>query len=195
MAKQLRQIVENKNWKPENDDESEVLYHVSPHDFTQFRPFSHFGTSYAARTIADQSYDSDFNKHEKTHNYTVRLKMGKVLDANIDLAHHGFEFDHPTAYATVLHREGHIDHRDHTRLQEKLKAEPELVKQYELLANHVRKMGYNTIRYTNHMEDEGSKSYVITHPSQVRILKKTYGPLNLNRLESPKQNKIVREYE
>lgn len=82
--KKLREILESKEWSSQ-EGESEVLHHVSPHNFKEFRPFSHFGTADAARTIAQQ------NDIEKSHNYTVRLKMGKVLDANIDLAHHGYE--------------------------------------------------------------------------------------------------------
>jgi hypothetical protein len=162
-------------------DESEVVHHASNSDFTEFHPLSHFGTANAARAraIYDTEPEDEGKKRTKPKNlYTARIKLGKVAHiADTDDEHT------PITILDSLHDAGHIDkasHREYTTAMHKLHTDED---RKAVLLNALKKHKINTISYNNTVEDPGSRSYIISHPSQVRLLQKTKSPVDAVRGE------------
>lgn len=144
------------------DNESEIVHHVSPSqkDFSTFRPMSHFGSAAAARSIAKAV--SDMLDNPRIHHYSARISLGKVHELPDD--HDGYGETHsPDSIARVLHKQGIISREE--------ASEPTHTRNHASIARLVRSKGIHTLRYRNNIE--GGHSYIITHPSQVRILSKT----------------------
>lgn len=152
------------------DGESEIVHHVSPHNFNEFKPLSHFGSHEAARDIGRQiksdteNFTQDgfgYKKPEdgKLKYYSARIKLGNVAHVS------DTQEDHIPAISHELHTNGHISKEDH----EHIKGNPTK----ENLLHILKKNNINTISYNNEFEgNKPSKSYMITHHSQVRVLKK-----------------------
>lgn len=162
--KKLRDIVENKNYKPQ-EDESEIVHRVVPDgNFgDHIHPLSHFGTKATSRSFLVQrssNYDSDDHKF---HVYSGRIKLGNVIHVD-DIGEHDTH-----NFAEQLHDNGHISTKDHEKIQNSEVDSPEAM---SLLVNALKKRNINTIAYRNEYESVGDKSYVITDPSQFRILRK-----------------------
>jgi hypothetical protein len=156
--------------------ESEVVHHSSFDNFDKFHPLSHFGTHKAARerhSTLKFGYPEDYD-HLKPVTYTARLKLGHVVDLpDVDADHSLYGIAHQ------LHSAGHISEKQRDHLHNTLKGLGDKSHQF---GHELNKMGINTMRYENEAEDPGSKSYIITHPDQVRILKKSVGAkININR--------------
>lgn len=54
----------------------------------------------------------------------------------------------------------------------------------KILLDFLKRRKIDTIAYKNRVEDPGSTSYIITHPKQVRLLRKTKAPINVKRGEA-----------
>jgi len=154
-------------------DESEVVHHASDHDFTEFHPLSHFGTSNAARARAVFNI---VTASRPKNLYTARIKLGKVAhivdDGN----------DHTPEYILHgLHDAGHITSNHYDKTFEKMKNTPSVEGRKKIVLDTLKKRKINTIIYKNRIEDPGSNSYIITHPSQVRILSRSTSRVNVRR--------------
>lgn len=158
-------------YKPEKH-ESELLYHISPHDIESFNHLSHFGTKIAARQRGHEK------GYTKLHQYTVRLKLGNVK--NIDDTGSNEPYD----IVDSLYNNGHISKDEHANLRNTFdEYEPET--HAKKLSLFLRKKNIHTLSYINDFEDRGKKSYIITHPSQVRIIHKGHGFISKrNKLEN-----------
>lgn len=171
--KKLRDIIESKYQA--QDEESELVHHVSSHEFSEFKPLSHFGSREVARDIGHAIYrdtkgftQDGFGYKKppdgKLKYYSARIKLGNTVHIS-DVVE-----DYPPAISGELHNHGHISKEDHDYVQKNPNKES--------LLHVLKKNNINTISYDNEFEgDKPSKSYIITHQSQVRILKK--GNLNL----------------
>lgn len=167
-------IQEKAEWNKE-EDESEVLHHSSEHDFQQFRPLSHFGTKNAARARA---YDIGTSEHDSPpdfHHYTVRLKIKKSAEVK-DRGEH-----HPEGIASDLKAGGHINQEELSAFRKKMKGLPNSNSNQAHLLDLLKSKGIDTLHYQNKIEDQGSKSYIITDPKQVRILRKGKSAINADR--------------
>lgn len=167
-------VTENAKWHIKHPDDSEVLHHGSTgtSDIKEFRPFSHFGTKHAARArLAGMSRDPNA-KHSI---YSVRLRLGKTVHVS-DVE----EVHDPIHVANVLHLAGHISNEEHLHMHQTFG-----MKDDETDYNHLRQVlkqkGINSVSYTNSLEDAGSKSYMITDPKQVRVLRKSDANINIGR--------------
>lgn len=109
--------------------------------------------------------------------YTTRLKLGNV--AHIE----DVQDDHFPTIAQELHNKGHISKEDHQSVIDANKIDAgngNTAK--ETLLGVLKKNNIDTISYNNEYEGDGtSKSYMITHPSQVRVLKKGNLDISKNR--------------
>lgn len=149
-----------------HDGESEIVHHVSSSkkDFSKFRPMSHFGNASAARSIAREIPNTSDDDNPRIHHYSSRIHLGKVHDLPDDHDdNEGGEDHNPRSIARVLQSQGVISKdeasdRKHT-------------KNHASIARLLRSKGIHTLRYKNNVE--GGHSYIITHPSQVRVLSKT----------------------
>jgi hypothetical protein len=160
-----------------NEGESKVLYHAThiPFNGNKFRPFSHFGTKDAARSRASRINEQN-PKAKSFDTYSTRLRLGTTVDIPDPIEHS------PKKIATLLHKHGHIDKNDYRKIINAMSSHDDDKNKYKELASHLRDKGIHTISYTNEVEDPGNKSYMITHPNQVRVLKKTEGSsLNMER--------------
>ena len=161
--KTFKIFLESAEYKAQ-DGESEIVHHVSPHDFNEFRPLSHFGTKHAARHRAIDMRDnyntnSDENYKHPMHYYSSRIKLGNVAQIDDESEHH------PHEIANSLLSNGHITDEEHKHiLSDKEGTKP--------LLDILKKKNIHSLSYENGHEDAGSASYIITHPDQVRILKK-----------------------
>ena len=150
------------------EGESEVVHHLTTKNFdpNSFRPLSHFGTKKAARDVIKNRVELETDKPiEKTKpkHHAVRLSLGNVVTVKDNGDYHS-----PAAFSKSLHKAGHLDAKQaaaHERLGHNLTN--------KRIASDLRKNGIHTIKYKNNIEDPGSTSYMITHPSQVRPLRST----------------------
>ena len=175
-------LKEAKEWAAK-EGESEVVHHYTKTDVNSFMPFSHFGTHQAARErAASMEFDPG-----KSQVHSVRIKLGNTVHIP-DLGGH-----YPEEIASGLREHGHITDEDHQHLKTKFATfnqqlekptrddrswlHPEQQAKASYLAHYLRnKKGIHTISYENDQEDEGSTSYMITHHSQVRKLRKSSSP-------------------
>ena len=143
--------------------ESDIVHHSSNASFDKFRPLSHFGTHRAAREISrsTQSYEGP------AFTYSARLKLGNVMKTK----------DHGRAWNGGLLN----DLLDNGKLTTKewnhhrsIALDGDGPDKNAYVASVLRSKGIHSIEYHNRIEDiKGGKSYIITHPDQVRILKKS----------------------
>jgi hypothetical protein len=169
MAKQLRDLIEGD------------LHHVSPRDdIEQFHPLTHFGTSKAAFQAGKYKNRADNAEGRPSTHYKVRINKGNVLKLRGDSGEHT-----PSSILYSLTHTGHISHDEYLHHHEKIKeldhkhggdtwSKPSLQAK-EYAANVIRSKGFHTLEYKNHFEHPGSKSYMITHPSQVTVRDKHVG--------------------
>lgn len=165
------------------DGESAVVHHASPSDFDQFKPLSHFGTANAARARAVSVGQSP---EEKKHLYSARLKLGKTVRIGDSLRNHK-----AMDIALSLHQAGHMNHKGYTGMRDKMKTMEEPERQKHLVS-YLKKRKIDTIQYRNGVEDPGSTSYIITHPKQVRLLRKSEAPINVKRGEAKLKEDVNR---
>jgi len=162
------------------EDESEIVHHLSPFKFKKFKPLSHFGTRQAAREIIktrDEYFDEEGEPYDldpsKIYHYAAKIKLGNIAEIEDDGEDHN-----PQTISYALHRAGHItdsQRNEHEKLGD------ELTNQHVVKA--LRENDIQTVSYKNAREDKGSTSYMITHPSQVRVIRQTgkYSKLNLDK--------------
>lgn len=168
------QFINESSYQPREDEEdSIVVHHSSPNKFGKFRPISHFGTRNAARERAFNLKHTDGRTDkDEMHGYTVRLKKGNTLH----FQPMEDDDDEQTVHSLTdtLHKHGHInkDQRDDVH------SKKNNIHAAKALGKHLNSNGIHTISYTNRNEDRGSTSYVATHPSQVRVLKR--GKIKMN---------------
>lgn len=155
------------------DGESDVVHHASSHDFDEFRPLSHFGTASAARARA---VTPGSDPREAKHLYSARIRTGNVVRIGDDSKNHT-----PSSLLHSLHKAGHISVNNYIKLDDKMRASSDDGERSKILLDHLKRRKINTISYKNTVEDPGSTSYIITHPKQVRILRKTKAPVNVER--------------
>jgi len=156
--------------------ESELVHHTASASFNKFKPMAHLGTANAARARAVTklygSYKNINNPHPVNH-YVGRIKLGKTMTIQDTGADH--EYDILDALVRKKHaKQSHVDN---------FKKKNFGYKDYPArVAKFVRSKGVHTIKYKNEYEDPGSTSYIITHPKQVRLIRKKKNALiNLQR--------------
>lgn len=187
------------------DGESEILHHTSPHDFNEFKPFSHFGTKQAAGARAIDMFDGDTTKN-KTNIYSVRLKKGneaRIGDpklSSFDIDDEDINPDEYTdkakGYLYNLHTFGHITKQEHDTLNKKYESMPDEESRINHLSNYLRtNKNIHTLTYGNTEEDPGYDSHIITHPDQVRILRKSYGKINTTKDNDGFSKKYPKEFQ
>ena len=54
----FRDFIAESTYKAQSG-ESEILHHLTPHKFDQFKPMSHFGTAQASRSLMKFRMDDD----------------------------------------------------------------------------------------------------------------------------------------
>lgn len=176
--KTLKKVLAESYKYHKRSGESEIVHHISKTDKDisgHFYPLSHFGTANAVRAVATGVHES---KPQRI--YSVRIKLGNVVHLNTDPGSH-------TAYEIVrlLHHERHITKREADELQDHMDghADCDSALSHQLAVKHK----INTISYTNGFEHPGSTSYIITHPSQVRVLRSSI-PINIDRKRRGRAN-------
>lgn len=155
-------------------NESEVVYHATPHNFVQFNPLSHFGTKKAAGARA-LDLVTDYDRHidpsdRKLNVIAARLNLGNVVDIT-DSGDHTF-------------RDLVIDLREGGYITD---SEAREVRNAQDLLELLDYKDIQTLRYTNEFEDPGSTSYIITNPAQVRVLRRSI-PAHVNYEKYKKYN-------
>jgi thioredoxin reductase (NADPH) len=152
--------------------EGRLLWHgsKSPEPVEKFHSLSHFGTKNQVRQVHGRSGKvKSFN--------AVRIKHGKSFNTN-DIRDHD-----PESLLHHLHTKGMFSKGEYDTHWNKIKDirskskrvyhhPKNTVDQNEYLASKIKEKGFDTIRYKNRYEDKGKTSYIITHPDQVRTLKK-----------------------
>jgi hypothetical protein len=171
--------------------ESEILHHVSKNNSfrSKFNPLSHFGTADAARDRAisiknrlrsarwiNSGWGNKAVPSKFTH-YEVRLRLGKVKrieDTGLEI---------PWEYLIAFAKAGIIAPREkkfHMDIIDKNKAG---MPWPDYLVSLVKKKGIDTLIYKNTTEDPGKLSFIITDPSQVRVLhRQSHVKINYGRL-------------
>lgn len=157
-----------------DDGESEVVHHSSDTDFSSFHPLSHFGSPAAARARAVSSKNA--SAEEPKHLYSARLKLGRTVSISDDGEDHK-----PASILHSLHKAGHISAHHYLGYDDKMRAASDEEGRKKILLDILKKRKIDTIRYKNDVEDAGSTSYIITHPKQVRLLRKSNSPVNVKR--------------
>lgn len=167
MARRLKEIIES------------FLHHVSPSNHDEFHSLSHFGTSKAAFQAGRSKNASGNASFRPANHYKVKLNKGNVHKLSHDSGEH-----YPHGIVDQLHKEGVFsaaERNTHSRALDDIHqkhgvsrwtSHPE-AKQY--VGDAIRKKGIHTLEYKNSHEHPGSKSYIITHPSQVTVVKKHTG--------------------
>lgn len=178
----------------------EVVHHISPFDIKNddFHPLSHFGTYKAARTVGSQTHHDEYIKHgegatkqeyrERFH-YKARL-VNHLKTVHLDedpLEHTPMYFVHALRRAGVFSDEEAQKHSDNLSTLHREHGSPNHIEAKQYVADAAREKGVGMISYTNDVEDKGKKSYVITHPNQVKVLKKT--PIEVKNSILPKDNR------
>ncbi len=158
------------------EGESSVVHHASDQDFDQFRPLSHFGTANAARARAVSVGQSS---KEPKNLYSARIRTGNVVRIGDDTENHT-----PASILHSLHKAGHVTVSHYIKMDDKMRAASSEGERSKILTDFLKKRKINTIAYKNRVEDPGSTSYIITHPNQVRLLRKTKAPINVKRGEA-----------
>lgn len=149
---------ENVAWR-QQDGESEIVHHVTHNSFSKFLPFSHFGSHGAARAVGSDKRIS--NDDISMRHIAARIKLGNVAHIK-DTPHHDGH-----SIAKLLHDAGHFSDNDMRDFNQTG------LDRHEFIKKRLKQKGINTLAYKNEYEDKGSTSYMITHPSQVRVLRKT----------------------
>jgi hypothetical protein len=147
--------------------ESEILHHLTPHKFDQFKPMSHFGTAQASRSLMKFRMDDDNVKGKAIIHHAVRLKLGNVRHMEADQTNSGHR---PDVVNDMLYQNKIISRKQYETNKKKGRS----LTNYDL-ARTLKSNNIQTIAYKNEFEDPGSTSYIITDPKQVRRLQ-----LNLN---------------
>jgi hypothetical protein len=155
------------------EGESSVVHHASDQDFDQFRPLSHFGTANAARARA---VSNSSNASQPKNLYTARIKLGKVAHIVDNGDNHS-----PESILHGLHMAGHVTAAHYDKYYDKMRSATSHADKTKIVLDVLKKRKINTIAYKNRVEDPGSRSYMITHPSQVRLIRKTKAPVNVKR--------------
>jgi hypothetical protein len=162
----------------------EVVHHISPHDIDKFHPLTHFGTYKAARAVGSQLHVNDIEREfghpspeerERFH-YKARLvNKGNTFHLSNDgsLSHTPDTLIHHLRRDGVLSHDEANNHLKHVvGLMSKHKT-PNSQEAKEYVGNVIRSQGIHTLSYVNDIEHPGNKSYIITHPNQVHVIKKT----------------------
>ena len=147
--------------------ESEILHHLTPHKFDQFKPMSHFGTAQASRSLMKFRMDDDNVKGKAIIHHAVRLKLGNVRRIEDDQTNSGHR---PDVVNDMLYQNKIISRKQYETNKKKGRS----LTNYDL-ARTLKSNNIQTIAYKNEFEDPGSTSYIITDPKQVRRLQ-----MNLN---------------
>lgn len=155
------------------EGEGPVVHHASDQDFKEFRPLSHFGSADAARARAVTIGSAS---SEPKHLYTARIRTGNVARIGDDAANHT-----PASILHSLHKAGHINVSSYIKTDDKMRAASDEGERSKILLDVLKRKKINTIAYKNRVEDPGKTSYIITHPKQVRLLRKTKAPINVER--------------
>jgi len=160
------------------DGESEVLHHVTPYRFKFFKPLSHFGSPTAARQIGLER--KSYTNHKNFYYHTARINLGNVVHIhdNGDSQAHDL--------ADMLHHGGYFNDQEHNEVT---RHEYGSKKSANALLDNLKRKNIHTLSYDNQWEDHGHKSYIITHPNQVRVLRS--GTLNINDNTS---NRVMNNY-
>jgi len=166
-------LVESYKYKAQKG-ESEVLHHLTANKFDTFKSFSHFGTANAARSRAFSKPKVSNDTRKSDNMYSVRIKKGKTVDVD-DLG-----TNTPQDLAVSLHKRGHIS----TKEKKYVTGSSSKSDAHHNLLDVLKARKIKTMRYKNEFEDPGKHSYIITHPDQVRVLrKKEHAKINLEKGE------------
>jgi len=165
-------LLEKAEYKAQ-EGESPIVHHASDQDFTEFRPLSHFGTANAARARA---VTNDSTASQPKNLYSARIRLGKTVRI-VDTG----ENHTPESIIHGLHMAGHVTAAHYDRYYDKMKAATSHAEKTKIVLDVLKRRKINTITYRNRIEDAGSNSYMITHPSQVRLLSKSKSPVNVRR--------------
>ena len=168
-----------KHWTPEEGESKTLYFHTSnTPGIKDFHPLTHFGTSKAARArIYDRGPKARAAKHAS---YTVRLKLGKGAKISDEGTDHSLN-----ELADLLHKHGHINKKEHDALKRKVSynSTENLENKKAHIVNALKSKGYDHMYYINTVDDPGSKSVIITHSSQVRVLRSGMSELNQERMK------------
>jgi hypothetical protein len=169
-----------------NQNGHETVHHISPEpNIDHFHPLSHFGTYKAARQVGSyanarkpEEISDNADYRERTH-YKARLSPGNIHHLNGDGGEHGnLDLLSQLHHSGLFSKEEHNQH--YTAIQKIHKEDgtndysgTRNMRATQYMANAIRSKGVHTLAYRNAFEHTGKKSYIITHPNQVHIIKKT----------------------
>lgn len=137
-----------------------TAYHGTRSDFTEFRPFSHFGTEQAAK---DALLSVKTMKGGKPRIAEVELNISRPLEVK-DVSGTGRE--EVPSWAFDAAEKGVLTEEQAFAI-EKLFFE-DTAKGREAFSNLLTEKGYDGLKYLNKTEDKGSVSYVALRSDQVR---------------------------
>lgn len=164
-------------WHIKHPNDSEVLHHISSYDFNEFKPFSHFGTKKSAGERARNLINTKLTKDSPLNVYSVRIRKGNVVDIP-DIS----DFHNSQHILNALHYSKHITDKEHSNTASKINDLDNESDKQKIMLKLLKSKNIQTISYINTMEDPGKKSYIITSPKQVRVLKKsTSSHINLKK--------------
>lgn len=132
-----------------------VAYHGSTDDITQFLPFSHFGSEKAALDRMD------FKKVKNGKVYKVELDIKNPLEIKDFPGVHYDRF-----YAFSLRDKKLISQEE----MEYITTERDPQELRKRLLSKLSDLGIDGFVYKNRYEDKGNLSYIITDPSQAKIV-------------------------
>ncbi len=132
-----------------------VAYHGTTDDISAFRPFSHFGSETAARDRMDYK----------------KVKNGKIYKVQIDIKNPLTIKDFPGVHYDRLYA---FELRDKKLISQEemefITTEQDPQELRKRLLDKLRDLGIDGFVYKNRYEDKGHLSYVITDPSQAKIV-------------------------
>lgn len=163
------------------EGKNNILHHMNNiNNIDKFHPLSHFGSYYAAKNVGSQLHGSEISTDKENVPYRDRihyrvrfLNKGKIFHLPEDIVNH-----EPHALIDALHKHGLFSNKEKEQHISKIhhlynKHGYNSIESKEYVGNAIRDKGFHTVSYKNEFEHPGSKSYIITHPSQVHIIKKT----------------------
>lgn len=189
----LREILKEDEAK---EGEGPVMWHVSRHariSGGQFHPLTHFGEKDTVRSRAQDVQTKSV--------HAVRIKHGNSFQTD-DVGKHS-----PHALLNHLHKKGMFndqEHQQHTNELNRIsnnrvgyaKKNPNLTSKgreaNSYLAHAIRNKGYHSLHYKNDVE--GGTSHIITHPSQVRVIKSRSNSKELNLKPGNEKPRAAPEY-
>jgi len=160
----------------------ESLYHVSQKDIKHFEPLTHFYSREGAIANAYLSWVNDGDEVDDNGDslpyyiYKVKVYPGNSVEIADGIGYH----DAQSNLEDVYHGK-HISDQEYKEAKDIMDSLP-YEEHKHVVANLLRNKNIHSLKYKNTYEDVGHISYIITHPSQVKILEKH--PLSLRELQN-----------